>query len=674
MSSVRRVGSRSVGSDKSPVSKTKEPLDPAVVVAIEMLARAPTGVTGASVAIGSPSSVTVVHTPSCDWTELLRVAWAWAAMIHDGAKAADEDSNGWWGTEPWIAFVRAEKKVERVGHRTADEAVANALWRGMAVTGFSHDPDTLLPCDLVQGADHRLEVTSPTPGDVAKAVKLMTGGKSSIRLTESEVAGLAPRMLRLARRPGQTADDYVSKLRDILARERASAAEAAQATPRDEPTLDRLHGMDEAIAWGLDVVSDLEGYMAGKLSWSHVSGHACLLSGPPGCGKTLFARALAASCGVPLVTGSYGQWLGSGGGHQGSMLKGMRDTFGEARRRKPSILFIDEVDSFPNRATLRHAWADWEIQVVNALLAEIDGVEGREGVILVAACNHPEMLDPALVRSGRLDRHIRVRLPDRAGLERIFREHLGSDLAGVPLSGAALVATGASGVDVERFVRGARRRAREAGRPMVVADLMDEIGGADDRSEEELERVAIHEAGHAVAMCELHPGALRAVTVRPNGGVSGAMASSMSDSFLLADDVHRRLVFFLAGRAAEQVVLGAPSSGSGGGAESDIACATRLAATAVASLGLDGTAGPLWSGVPSPANLPEMLATNSALAARVRTALEAAYSDAIILIGKRRAAVDALTAALMEQRALDGDEAAGIVAEHPATSAEEHAP
>jgi cell division protease FtsH len=328
MSSVRRLGSRSVGSDKSPVSKTKEPVDPAFIVAIQMLARAPTAVTGASVAIGSPSSVTVVHTPSCDWTELLRVAWA--TMIHDGAKAADEGSNGWWGTEPWIAFVRAEKKVER--DRTADEAVADALWRGMAVTGFSHDPDTLLPRDLVQGADHRLEVTPPTPGDVAKAVKSITGGKSSIHLTESEVAGLAPRMLRLARRPGQTADDYVSKLRDILARERASAAEAAQATPevpqatpRDEPTLDRLHGMDEAIALGIAVVSDLKEYMAGKLSWSHVSGQACLLSGPPGCGKTLFARALAASCGVPLVTGSYGQWLGSGGGHQGSLLKAMRE-------------------------------------------------------------------------------------------------------------------------------------------------------------------------------------------------------------------------------------------------------------------------------------------------------------------------------------------------------------
>ena len=138
----------------------------------------------------------------------------------------------------------------------------------------------------------------------------------------------------------------------------------------------------------------------------------------------------------------------------------MRKTFEEARQAAPCILFIDEVDSFPNRATIVHHYVEWETQVVNALLAEMDGNEGRPGVVLLGACNHPEKLDPALVRSGRLDRHIRIGLPDRVALADILREQLGGDLSGVDLSGVVLLATGATGADCERFVRGARRRAR----------------------------------------------------------------------------------------------------------------------------------------------------------------------------------------------------------------------
>jgi cell division protease FtsH len=139
-------------------------------------------------------------------------------------------------------------------------------------------------------------------------------------------------------------------------------------------------------------------------------------------------------------------------------------SFAQAREKTAvaggAILFIDEVDSFPNRETLTHHYKDYEIQVVNALLAEIDGVEGRRGVVLLAACNHPHLLDPALVRSGRLDRHIRISLPDQAALARILREHLGKDFGGESLQEAALAAAGASGADCEPFVRGARRRAR----------------------------------------------------------------------------------------------------------------------------------------------------------------------------------------------------------------------
>lgn len=136
--------------------------------------------------------------------------------------------------------------------------------------------------------------------------------------------------------------------------------------------------------------------------------------------KTLFARALATTCEVPLISGSYREWHGSGSTHQGDFLKAMRKTFATARAQAPCILSVDEIDSFPDRGTLTHHYADYEIQIVNALLAEIDGVQGRDGVILVGACNYPEKLDPALLRSGRLDRHVRIGLPDQPALVRIL--------------------------------------------------------------------------------------------------------------------------------------------------------------------------------------------------------------------------------------------------------------
>ena len=259
------------------------------------------------------------------------------------------------------------------------------------------------------------------------------------------------------------------------------------------------------------------------------------------------------------------------------MLRAMGESFAEAKRQAPAILFIDEADSFPDRAILRPGWSNWDTQIVNALLAEVDGVHGREGVVLVAACNHPHLLDPALTRSGRLDRHIRIHLPDRIALEKILREHLESHLADVSLSGAAVAAAGASGADCERFVRGARRRAREAGREMVLADLMVEIGGADPRTDAELRVAAAHEAGHAVAMCELDPCALRAVSIRSADGAGGAAISSGSGPCVSSADVHRAIVCRLAGRAAEEILFGTSSSGAGGGAHSDLGLATWLA-------------------------------------------------------------------------------------------------
>ena len=410
---------------------------------------------------------------------------------------------------------------------------------------------------------------------------------------------------------------------------------------------------------------DLAEYRRGALPWGAVDA-GCLLSGPPGVGKTLFARALATSCDVPLFTGSYGTWHSAGTGHQGDFLRAMRQTFADARAAAPCILFIDEVDSFPDRTKLSDHNRSYETQVVNSLLAEIDGAEARDGVVLVAACNHPDRLDPALVRSGRLDRHIRLALPNATDLAAILREHLGDDLRGEDLGRMGMLAVGRSGADCERLVRGARRRARTRSRsePMVFSDLLAElvVPGMDAAADR---RVATHEAGHVLAAIEFGGSfVLEAVTMQAGNGASGGMLGRWNDTSLSAEQVRDRLVVLLAGRAAEEVMLGTASSGAGGGASCDLARATGLALRASVSMGLDREDGLLWRGEPDERTAPGMLESDPRLATRIRLKLSEAHEQASKLVRCRREAVSALADALVGCRTLSGDEARDIVRRH----------
>ena len=632
------------------------PPDPAVLAASLLIGRA----FGARRLDGLPAGrngvVTVMVVPSVDWVDPVARAW------REGVRPGQRYLNGLHGTDwyggTWVCFEADEQDAGSGRNRSA-ETFANSIAKGLHCFGVTPDLDWL-PRDMVAAADHTATLPLLSAADVRSLARRLCGGRPTKGITDEMAARLTPRLLRLARRPGQGPDDYLAKFAWLLDRDDAaksgvrphtSAADAVGDTLRRAPTLDRLHGMDEAVAWGRALARDLAAFRAGTLAWADVD-CGCLLSGPPGCGKTVFARALAASCGVPLVTGSYGQWLGSGSGHQGSLLRSMRQTFADAKAKAPSILFIDEVDSFPNRGTVTHHFAEWEMQVVNALLAEIDGVDGREGVVLVAACNHPDKLDPALVRSGRLDRHIRIRLPDRAALAAILRQHIGPEAEGWNLARASLLAAGSTGADCERFARGARRRARLANRLLRPDDLEAELGG-NSQADADTWLCAVHEAGHAAAAAILEPGSVAAVSLRGTAEHGGSTQGNFGSDYVTAERLFWRIVVVLAGRAAEEVIIGVPSSGAGGAASSDLAWATSLAAMSVGALGFDAELGLTWRGTPDAGSLRSMLMLPR-IEASVSGLIQRAYERALALMRTRKAAVEVLAAELVNHRALDG--------------------
>jgi hypothetical protein len=208
-------------------------------------------------------------------------------------------------------------------------------------------------------------------------------------------------------------------------------APSESSTGRPPPTIEALSGYGEARDWALQVRDELPLWRAGDLAWRDMSTKV-LLSGPPGVGKSMFARALCNTLQVPLLATSVARWLEPS--HLGDVLKRMKHSFAEAEAQKPCILFVDEFDGIGRRVDLSRDYADYWNSLVNCGLELLDGVARTSGVIVVCATNNPSVIDPALLRSGRIDRQIEIPLPDAGARLAILRHHLGKDIETVTAS------------------------------------------------------------------------------------------------------------------------------------------------------------------------------------------------------------------------------------------------
>lgn len=415
------------------------------------------------------------------------------------------------------------------------------------------------------------------------------------------------------------------------------------------PYLHQLAGMAEARSWGEDLVRDLANHYAGQIRWADLDPY-CVLYGPPGTGKTTFAKALAASAQLPLIATTFGEWQSAGEAHLGTLLQAMRASFDLAKSSAPCVLFIDELDSIPKRGAGSRATTYWN-QVTNDLLKLIDGLSEAKGVVVVGACNHLEMLDPALVRSGRLGRKLHVPLPRLEDLPQILTFHLGDDArrAG-DLASIAVLCIGKSGADIKQLVNAARRRARHARHPLGRADLLAEIeskvGKLDDAT---VRRIAVHEAGHAVVALRARVSRNINLTIVQSGDTAGAVFLDQAGTVWTRAAVEANLATMLAGRAAEHVFMGEVSGGAGGGANSDLARATKLAIEAVCRLGLSARQSMSWLGQSEDTPISHYPAD---IQAEVSELLRGAYQRAVVMIEQDWDFVNNVADALVRRRAL----------------------
>lgn len=449
----------------------------------------------------------------------------------------------------------------------------------------------------------------------------------------------------------------------------------------EKKTFGDVAGIDEAkeeLGEIVDFLKDPQKFqrLGGKIP------RGCLLIGPPGTGKTLLARAIAGEAGVPFFTISGSDFVEMFVGVGASRV---RDMFEQGKKNAPCIIFIDEID-----AVGRHRGAgmgggnDEREQTLNQLLVEMDGFEANEGVILIAATNRPDVLDPALLRPGRFDRQIVVPNPDIEGRTQILNVHL-KKVPMAPDVDSHVIARGTpgfSGADLANLVNEAALLAARLDKKVVT---MKELEAAKDKvmmgaerksmvmSDAEKSMTAYHEAGHAIvsiACPESDP--IHKATIIPRGRALG-MVMRLPEADKLSyhrDKMYADLAVAMGGRVAEELIFGYDKVSSG--ASSDIQYATKLARAMVAEWGMSDKLGPIhyadaqgepflggMMGRPASGVSPD---TANQIDAEVKAIVEGAHKEATRILTERRKDLETLAEALLEYETLSGDDIKQLLA------------
>jgi cell division protease FtsH len=461
-----------------------------------------------------------------------------------------------------------------------------------------------------------------------------------------------------------------------------SSAKRFDSTADSKITFNDVAGIDEAENELVEVVD----FLRDPQKYTRLGGSApkgVLLIGSPGTGKTLLARAVAGEAGVPFFSMSASEFV--------EMIVGVgaarvRDLFKQAREQAPAIIFIDELDSIGrSRGQYAFGGTSEQEQTLNQILTEMDGFSSKEGIIVLAATNQPDVLDKALLRPGRFDRRIIVNLPDKIGREAILKVHtrkvpLSSD---VSLEKISSITPGFSGADLKNLVNEAALLAARRNQDVVgekdFLDALEKIVLGPERplllSKEDRERIAYHEGGHAILGLVV-PGAdpVNRVTIVPRGQALGVTYQRPDkDRYNYPEAyLHGRIIGILGGRSAEELIFGDKTTG----AENDIEQATMIARNMVTRWGMSDKLGlvelaarqnPYLSNAGGfSGSKPFSEETAKTIDEEVSQILKQAHEEALSLLKKYRKELDALASALITQETLDEKEILKVTGLSPA--------
>jgi cell division protease FtsH len=588
------------------------------------------------------------------WAAIVVVAFGVWSMMHQGAASRAQSSE--------ISYSQLLNKVQ------AGE-ISKAEFQGSAVR--------------VTGTDDKTVNTAIVPTDSADLIKEMQARDVNVTIKPAERLSLLaillnafPVLLLIA--------VWIFFMRQMQGGARGAMgfgkSKARLLTEnKNRVTFDDVAGVDEAkeeLAEIVDFLKDPSKFqrLGGKIP------KGALLVGPPGTGKTLIARAVAGEAGVPFFTISGSDFVEMFVGVGASRV---RDMFEQAKKNAPCIIFIDEID-----AVGRHRGAglgggnDEREQTLNQLLVEMDGFESNEGIILIAATNRPDVLDPALLRPGRFDRQVVVPNPDVSGREKILRVHMRN----VPLAADVDVRTlargtpGFSGADLANLINEAALMAARKNKRMVTHNDFEQakdkvMMGAERRSmamnEEEKKLTAYHEGGHAIVALNVPlADPVHKATIVPRGRALGmVMQLPEGDRYSMKyQQMTSRLAIMMGGRVAEELIFGKENITSG--ASSDIKAATDLARNMVTRWGYSDALGTVAYGdnqeevflghsVARTQNVSEE--TARLIDSEVKRLVQEGLDEARRILTEKRDDLEALARALLEFETLSGEEIANVL-------------